>query len=325
MALRTRFTELVGIDVPVMQGGMQWVGRAQLAAAVSNAGGLGTISALTHATPEGLIAEIARMKDLTDKPFAVNLTILPSISPPPYAEYRDAIITSGVSVVETAGSNPGEHLAHFHDAGLKVVHKCTSVRHAVKAQDLGVDAVSIDGFEAAGHPGEDDIPNLILIAATAARLEIPFVGCGGFVDGRGLVAALALGADGVSMGTRLMCTAESPVHQAVKERIVANDERDTQLIFRPLKNTARVANNTVSREVVGILAAGGAFEDVRTLVAGARGRTVFETGDIEAGIWHASTAQGLIHDIPSAAELLARIVDEAEQVITTRLADIVRA
>src|SRR5580765_5957194 len=308
--IHTKFTEVFGVDVPIVQGGMQWVGRAELAAAVSNAGGLGILTALTQPTPGDLTKEIARTRDLTDKPFGVNLTILPSINPPPYEEYRDAIIDSGVTIVETAGANPAKHLPTFHGAGIKVLHKCTSVRHAVKAQDIGVDGISIDGFECAGHPGEDDIPGLILIPAAARKITIPMIASGGFADGAGLVAALALGADGVNMGTRFLCTEEAPVHRTVKEQIVANSELDTELIFRSLNNTARVASNSVSRDVVRILAEGGQFEDVRELVAGARGRTVFELGDLDAGIWHASTAQGLIDDIPTCAELISRMVSE---------------
>ena len=322
--MRTRFTELVEIEHPVVQGGMQWVGRARLAAAVSNAGGLGIITALTQPTPEDLRSEIRRCRELTDKPFGVNLTILPTIAPPPYAEYRQVIVDEGVPVVETAGANPAEHLPYLHDAGIKVVHKCTSVRHAVKAQSLGVDALSIDGFECAGHPGEDDVPGLVLLPAAADALDIPFIASGGFADGRGLAAALALGADGVNMGTRFMCTAESEIHQAVKDRIVAASERDTQLIFRQLRNTARVADNAVAREVVQRLAAGGTFEQVRELVAGARGATVYETGDLDAGIWWAGTVQGLIHDVPTCSDLVARIVGDAEGIIAGRLAALTR-
>ena len=228
----------------------------------------GFITALTQPTPQDLADEIARCKDLTDKPFGVNLTILPTINPPPYDEYRPVIVDAGIKIVETAGSNPAPHLPMFHDHGIKVLHKCTSVRHAVKAQSLGVDGISIDGFECAGHPGEDDIPGLVLIPAAAEQIEIPMIASGGFADARGLVAALALGADGINMGTRFMCTRESPIHHNVKAAIVAGSELDTELIFRPLRNTARVASNTVSREVVGILDRGGQFEDVKDLVAG---------------------------------------------------------
>jgi len=321
--VRTRFTETFGVEHPIVQGGMMWVGRAELVAAVAEAGALGFITALTQPTPEDLVREIERTRQLTDKPFGVNLTILPSINPPPYAEYRQAIIDSGVKIVETAGFNPADHLPHFKDAGIKVIHKCTSVRHAVKAERIGVDAVSIDGFECAGHPGEDDVPGLILIPAATRELSIPVIASGGIADARGLVAALALGAEGVNMGTRFMCTVESPVAQEVKEQIVRNTELDTKLIFRTLRNTARVATNAVSQEVVEIESRGAKFEDIAHLVAGARGRKVFEDGDLDAGIWTAGQSQGLIHDIPTVAELVERMVTEAESIITGRLNGIV--
>ena len=317
--LTTAFTKTFGVRHPIVQGGMQWVGRAELVAAVANSGALGMITALTQPTPEDLAKEIARTRELTDQPFGVNLTILPAITPPPYDEYRQVIIDSGIRIVETAGSNPGPHLPQFHAAGVKVLHKCTSVRHAVKAQALGVDGISIDGFECAGHPGEDDVPGLVLIAAAAEQISIPMIASGGFADARGLVAALALGADGINMGTRFMCTEESPIHRNIKEAIVAATEVDTELIFRSLRNTARVARNSVSREVVEILSNGGQFEDVRDLVAGARGRTVYENGDPEAGIWTVGTAQGLIHDIPAVGDLVDRMVAEAEALIAERL------
>lgn len=309
--MTTRFTEEFGVEHPIVQGGMQWVGRAELAAAVSNAGGLGMITALTQPTPEDLSREIARTQALTDRPFGVNLTILPAITPPPYEEYRDAIIESGVKVVETAGANPVAHLPRFADGGVKVIHKCTSVRHALKAQSLGVSAVTIDGFECAGHPGEDDIPGMVLIPAAAAQLSVPVLAAGGIADGRGLAAALALGADGVVMGTRFMSTVESPIHDNVKASITASDERSTTLIFRELRNTSRVASNEVAREVVNRLAAGGKFEDVQELVAGSRGRRVFETGDTEAGVWTVGQSQGLIHDVPTCADLIDRMMVEA--------------
>ncbi|ONM49012.1 NAD(P)H-dependent flavin oxidoreductase [Nocardia donostiensis] len=319
--LRTRFTETFGVEHPIVQGGMMWVGRAELVAAVANAGGLGFLTALTQPTPDDLRIEIARTRELTDKPFGVNLTILPSINPPPYQEYVQAIIDSGVKIVETAGSNPEPFLPHYREAGIKVLHKCTSVRHALKAERIGVDGVSIDGFECAGHPGEDDVPGLVLIPAAARELSIPMIASGGIADARGLVAALALGADGVNMGTRFLCTQESSIDQQVKEQIVANTERDTQLIFRTMRNTARVADNEISRKVVEIEKAGGTFEDVRELVSGARGRRVFEEGDLDAGIWSVGLCQGLIHDIPSCADLIARMVAEAEELITARLAE----
>ncbi|MDV6210170.1 nitronate monooxygenase family protein [Rhodococcus erythropolis] len=317
--LTTAFTETFGVRHPIVQGGMQWVGRAELVAAVANAGALGMLTALTQPTPDDLAREISRTRELTDQPFGVNLTILPTITPPPYDEYRNVIIDCGVKVVETAGSSPAPHLPHFHAAGIKVLHKCTSVRHAVKAQALGVDGISIDGFECAGHPGEDDVPGLVLIAAAAERISIPMIASGGFADARGLVAALALGADGINMGTRFMCTEESPIHRNIKEAIVAASEVDTELIFRSLRNTARVARNSISLEVIEILSSGGNFEDVRHLVAGARGRAVFDSGDPEAGIWTAGTVQGLIHDIPTVGELVERIVAESETLIAGRL------
>lgn len=323
--IRTRFTEEFGVRHPIVQRGMMWVGRAELAAAVSEAGALGIITGLTQPTPEDLVKEIARCREMTDQPFGVNLTILPAISPPPYAEYRQAIVESGVKIVETAGSNPKDHLPVFHEAGIKVIHKCTSVRHAIKAEQLGVDAVSIDGFECAGHPGEDDVPGLVLIPAAAARLSIPIRASGGIADARGMVAALALGADGANMGTRFMCTAESPVAEQVKQQIVANTELDTKLIFRTLHSTARVAANAVSAEVVSKEAEGAEFSDIQHLVAGARGRKVFEDGDLDAGIWSAGQCQGLIHDVPTAAELVDRMMAEAEEIITGRLAGMVEA
>jgi len=324
--LQTRFTQLFGVEHPIVQGGMQWVGRASLVSAVANAGALGFITALTQPTPEDLEKEIKRCRDMTDKPFGVNLTILPALKPPPYAEYRQAIIESGVKIVETAGYNPQEHIAELKKHGVKVIHKCTAVRHALKAEKIGADAISIDGFECAGHPGEDDIPGLILIPAAADKVTIPMIASGGFGDGRGLAAALALGAEGINMGTRFMCTVESPIHQKIKEQILANDERSTDLIFRTLHNTARVARNAVSREVIGVERKGGAtIDDVKHLVSGQRGRAVYEEGDPDFGIWAAGMVQGLIHDIPTCAQLVSRIVAEAETIIASRLAGMMRA
>ncbi|MGH7017772.1 MAG: NAD(P)H-dependent flavin oxidoreductase, partial [Caulobacteraceae bacterium] len=248
--IRTRFTELFGVDHPIAQGGMQWVGRWGLVSAVAEAGALGFITALTQPTPEELQREIGRCRDHTGKPFGVNLTILPAIKPPPYAEYRAAIIEAGIKIVETAGYKPQEHIDEFHKHGIKVIHKCTSVRHALSAERMGADAISIDGFECAGHPGEDDVPGLILIPAAAEKVKIPMIASGGFGDARGLVAALALGADGINMGTRFMATKESSIHQNIKEQMVANDERATDLIFRTMRNTARVARNAISVQVV---------------------------------------------------------------------------
>ena len=299
---------------------MMWVGRAELAAAVSNAGGLGILTTLTQPTPDDLRREIDRCRTMTDKPFGVNLTILPSVSPPPYAEYRRAIIESGVTIVETAGHKPQEHVEEFKAHGVIVIHKCTAVRHALSAERMGVDAISIDGFECAGHSGEDDIPGLILIPAAADRVKVPMLASGGFGDARGLVAALALGADGINMGTRFCATVEAPIHDAVKQLIVSNDERATNLIFRRFHNTGRVAKTSVSDEVVEISKRPDAvFEDIRPLVSGAKGRTALETGDLDAGLIWAGQIQGLIHDVPTCADLIDRIVSEAEELIAGRL------
>lgn len=321
MAIRTRLTELLGIQHPVVQGGMMWVGRAELAAAVSNAGGLGIITGLTPGSPDALRREIDRCRAMTDKPFGVNLTILPSVSPPPYAEYRKAIIDSGITIVETAGHKPQEHVEDFKSHGVTVLHKCTAVRHALSAERMGVDVISIDGFECAGHPGEDDIPGLVLIPAAVDKVTIPVIASGGIADGRGLAAALALGAEGVNMGTRFCATVEAPIHENIKQFIVANDERATNLIFRQFHNTGRVARNSVSDEVVArSLKPGAVFEDVRPLVSGAQGREALETGDLDKGLIWAGQVQGLIHDVPTCASLLATMISDAEAIITRRLA-----
>ncbi len=322
--MKTRFTEMFDVEHPITLGGMQAVGRAELIAAAADAGCLAFLSALTQPTPEALAAEIAKTRELTDKPFGVNLTILPTITPPPYDEYRRVIIEAGITAVETAGSNPKEHVDDFKAHGIKVLHKCVAVRHAIKAQALGVDAVSIDGFECAGHPGEDDIPGLILIPATADKLDIPIVASGGIADARGLVAALALGADGVNMGTRFMCTTESYVHEDIKQTMVQSDERSTDLIFRTLRNTARVARNAISQEVIRIEREGGSFDALKDLVTGARGREVYETGDTDRGIWSAGMTVGLIHDVPTVAELVERIMTEADAIVS-RLGALARA
>ncbi len=307
--MKTRITELLGIRYPIIQGGMMWVGRAEMAAAVSNAGGLGILTALTQPTPEALGEEIERCRTLTDKPFGVNLTLLPSINPPPYERYLDVIIASGVKVLETAGNNPGEFIARAKAAGMTVIHKCVAVRHALKAQSLGVDAVSIDGFECAGHPGEDDVSGLVLIPLAARRLQVPVIASGGIADGEGMAAALALGAEGVNMGTRFCATREAPIHENIKRALVGATERDTRLIFRTLHNTARVLRNPISEEVVSIEKRGDAqFEDIRHLVAGARGRAALESGAADDGIVTAGQCVGLIDDIPSCAELLERMV-----------------
>lgn len=326
MAIRTRFTEAFGIEHPIVQGGMMWVGRAELAAAVSNAGGLGMLTALTQPTPDELRREIERCRRMTDKPFGVNLTILPSVTPPPYADYRRAIIEEGVRIVETAGHKPQEHIDDLKAHGIKVIHKCTAVRHAASAERMGADAISIDGFECAGHPGEDDVPGLVLIPAAADRITIPMIASGGFGDGRGLAAALALGADGVNMGTRFCATVEAPIHDRIKQFLLDNDERSTNLIFRRFHNTGRVAKNSVSDRVVEISSRPDAtFEDIRPLVSGALGRVALETGDLDAGLVWAGQIQGLIHDIPTCQELVTRMVRDAEAIITERLAGMLAA
>ncbi|CAN5278214.1 nitronate monooxygenase family protein [soil metagenome] len=323
--MKTRITELLGIAHPIVQGGMMWVGTAEMAAAVSNAGGLGIITALTQPTPDALRAEIARCRTMTDKPFGVNLTILPSITPPPYAEYRQAIIDEGVRIVETAGYKPQEHVDHFKAHGIVVLHKCTAVRHALSAERMGVDAISIDGFECAGHPGEDDIPGLILIPAAADKVKIPMLASGGFGDGRGLVAALALGAEGINMGTRFCATVEAPIHQSIKQAMVDADERSTELIFRTYKNTARVARNAITAQVVANEAAGKPFAEIAHLVKGARGKEGLDNGDPDHGIWTAGMVLGLIHDIPTCQVLIDRIMAEAQAIIGQRLAGFVHA
>ena len=320
MTLKTRITDLLGIEYPIVQGGMMWVGRAELAAAVSNAGSLGILTALTQPSPDELRKEIDRCREMTDKPFGVNLTLLPSVNPPPYAEYRKAIIDSGITIVETAGHNPKEHVEDFKANGVKVIHKCTAVRHALSAERMGVDAISIDGFECAGHPGEDDISGLVLIPAAANKVKIPMLASGGIGDGRGLVAALALGADGINMGTRFFATKEAPIHDNVKQFLVENDERATNLIFRSLRNTGRVSKNNVSDEVVDILKnPESKFEDIQHLVKGADGRKALESGDLNAGLIWAGQIQGLIDDIPSVDELMKRIVGDAKNIIEQRL------
>ena len=320
--MKTRITELFGIEHPIIQGGMHYVGFAELAAAVSNAGGLGIITGLTQATPALLAAEIAKCRDLTDKPFGVNLTFLPTVSSPDYPGYIDAILDGGVKVVETAGNNPQKWLPVLQDAEVKVIHKCTSVRHSLKAQAIGCDAVSVDGFECGGHPGEDDIPNFILLPRAADELTIPFVASGGMADGRSLVAALALGAEGMNMGTRFIATKEAPVHQNVKDAIVAATELDTRLVMRPLRNTERVLRNAaVDRLIEKEKALGDnlGFADIIEEVAGVYPKIMRE-GAMDAGAWSCGMVAGLIHDVPPVQELIDRIMAEAEALITERLA-----
>lgn len=320
--MKTRITEMFGIAHPIIQGGMHYVGFAELAAAVSNAGGLGIITGLTQGTPKKLANEIARCRDMTDKPFGVNLTFLPSVNAPDYPGLVRTIIEGGVKIVETAGNNPQAVLPYFKDAGIKVIHKCTSVRHSLKAQSIGCDAVSVDGFECGGHPGEDDVPNMILLPRAADELEIPFVASGGQADGRSLVASLAMGADGINMGTRFIATTEAPVHENVKRAIVAASELDTRLVMRPLRNTERVmANDAVERllEKERMLGPRLTFEDIIEEVAGVYPRIMRE-GDMDAGAWSCGMVAGLINDIPSCQELIDRIMAQAEAIINQRLA-----
>lgn len=317
---KTRFTELFGIEKPIVCGGMMRVGTADLIAPVANAGALGFLTALTQPTAEDLTKEIARTRSMTDKPFGINLTFLPSMRHVPYDEYIQAITEAGIKIIETAGNNPEAYMPAFKKAGIKVIHKCTSVRHGIKAEKLGVDAISMDGFECAGHPGEDDVPNLVLLPAAADKLTIPMIASGGFGDGRGLVAALALGAEGINMGTRFLATKEAPVHENMKRQIIANDERATDLIFRKFRNTARVAKNDISQQVVEIEKRPDVkFEDVAQLVTGIRGAKVLAEGDMNYGIWSAGMVQGLIHDIPTVKELVDRIMNDAQRIITERL------
>ncbi|MCC3303364.1 NAD(P)H-dependent flavin oxidoreductase [Sneathiella sp. HT1-7] len=325
--MKTRITELFGIEHPIIQGGMHFVGLAELAAAVSNAGGLGIITGLTQKTPADLANEIARCKDMTDKPFGVNLTFLPTFAAPPYPEYIDAIVKGGVKIVETAGRSPEAYMPALKDAGIKVIHKCTSVRHSLKAQKIGCDAVSVDGFECGGHPGEDDIPNMILLPRAAEELEVPFVASGGMGNAQQLVAALALGADGINMGTRFMVTKEAPIHQNVKDAIIAASELDTKLIMRPLRNTERVLNNDAVEKVLEIERQKGSntkIEDIVDLVGGVYPK-VMQDGDVGVGAWSCGMVAGLIHDNPTCKELIDRMMSEAEDIIKGRLEKLVNA
>lgn len=320
--MRTRITELFGIQHPIIQGGMHNVGYAELASAVSNAGGLGIITGLTLPTPQDLAKEIAKCHEMTDKPFGVNLTFLPAFFAPPYPEYIQAIVEGGVKIVETAGRSPEQYLPALKAANIKVIHKCTSVRHSLKAEKIGCDAVSVDGFECGGHPGEDDIPNMILLPRAAEELKIPFVASGGMADGRSLVAALSLGAEGMNMGTRFIATKEAPVHENVKQALVAATELQTRLIMRPLRNTERVLVNTAVEKILEIEREKGAatsIEDIRDFVAGPKNRRVLQEGVMDAGAWSCGMVAGLIHDIPSCKELIDRIMREAETIIRTRL------
>jgi nitronate monooxygenase len=322
MGFKTRITEMLGIEHPIVQGGMQAVGTADMASAVSNAGGLGIITALTQPTPQALRDEIEKCRSMTDKPFGVNLTVFPTINSPDYNAYADAVVESGVKIMETAGTPAVREIwARVKPHGVTILHKCTAVRHALSAEKAGCDIISIDGFECAGHPGEDDIPGLILIPAAADKVKIPMLASGGFGDGRGLVAALSLGAEGINMGTRFCATKEAPVHDNVKQAYIDNDERGSFLIFRNFKNTARVGKSPVSEEVVRRLAEPDAkFSDVQELVAGTAGRELLHTGDLSKGVFWAGMIQGLIHDIPTCQELIDRIISEAEAILDQRLA-----
>ena len=320
--MKTRITELFGIEHPIIQGGMHFVGLAELAAAVSNAGGLGIITGLTQGTPEKLKAEIERCKTMTDKPFGVNITFLPTLNAPDYPALFQVIIDCGITVVETAGNNPAQYMPMLKEAGIKVIHKCTAVRHALKAQSIGCDAVSVDGFECGGHPGEDDIPNFILLPRAADELSIPFVASGGMADGRSLVGAFAMGADGINMGTRFIATQEAPVHQNVKDAIVAASELDTRLVMRPLRNTESVMTNPAVERLLEKEKALGAdlkFEDIIEEVAGVYPK-IMQNGDMDAGAWSCGMVAGLINDIPTSKELIDNIMSEAEGIITKRLA-----
>ena len=320
--MKTRITELLGIEHPIIQGGMHHVGYAEMAAAVSNAGGLGIITGLTQGTPEKLAAEIARCKTMTDKPFGVNITFLPSMTPPDYPGLIQAVIDGGVTVVETAGNNPAPYMPALKEAGIKVIHKCTAVRHALKAQKVGCDAVSVDGFECGGHPGEDDIPNFILLPRAADELTIPFVSSGGMADARSLVASLAMGAEGMNMGTRFIATKEAPVHDNVKAAILAATELDTRLVMRPLRNTERVLNNSAVERLLekeNTLGADIKFEDILPEVAGVYPK-IMKDGDMDAGAWSCGMVAGLIHDVPTVQELMDRIMSEADSLIKERLA-----
>jgi NADH:quinone reductase (non-electrogenic) len=321
MQMKTAITELFGIEHPIVQGGMHYVGLAELAAAVSNAGGLGILTALTQPTPNDLAREIARCREMTDKPFGVNLTFLPARTPPDYRGYIAAVVEGGIKVVETAGNNPQPWLPVLHDAGIKVIHKCTSVRHALKAEAIGCDAVSVDGFECGGHPGEDDVPNFILLPRAADELRIPFVASGGMADGRSLVAALAMGAAGINMGTRFVATQEAPVHPKVKDAIVSATELDTRLVMRPLRNTERVLRNEGVERLLAKereLGQNIKFEDILDEVAGVYPR-VMRDGELDAGAWSCGMVAGLIDDVPSVAALIERIMAQANAIIRERL------
>ncbi len=316
---KTRLTELLNIKYPIVQGGMQWVARAQLCAAVSNAGGLGIISALIFRSQDEFIAELRKMRQLTDRPFGVNITFLPTLSPVNFDDYADIIIKEGVKIVETAGRNPGPYIERFKAAGIKIIHKCTAIRFALTAEKLGCDVISIDGFECAGHPGEEDVTSLILTPLAVESVKIPVIASGGFADGRGLAAALALGADGVNMGTRFMATKEAPVNDRVKEWIIKASERDTTLVLRSLRNSERVLKNSIAEKVVEMEKKGASAEELAPLISGLKGKELLDTGDMERGLLITGEVMGLIHDIPTVKEVIDSMVEQASRIIRTRL------
>ena len=322
---KTAITEMFGIEYPIIQGGLMWLARAELAAATAEAGGIGFMTALTHPKPEGLRDEIKKVRDLTDKPFGINLTFLPSLRPMDFPAYVDVCVEEEVKFIETAGRNPEAFIPTFKDAGMKIIHKCTSVRHAIKAQKIGCDAVSIDGFECAGHPGEDDVTSLILIPLTKDAIDIPIVSSGGFGDGRGLVASLALGAEGMNMGTRFVATQECPVHENVKQALVDATERDTQVLMRTLRNTARFLKNENTEKVLEIESRGNAtIDDIKQYMSGLEGKKMIETGDMTSGVFSAGQVIGLIRDIPTVKELIDRIISEARELMTEKLPGVVK-
>ena len=321
--MKTKFTELTGVKYPIMSGGMMWVSTKELVSAVANAGGFGVMTGLSFGTPELMVEEIRKLKDLTDKPFGINITFLPTLKPVPYADFVDAALAEGITIFETAGRSPEDVMPALKKAGAKVIHKCTSLKHALKAQKLGVDMISVDGFECAGHPGEDDVTSLVLLPIVAAALDIPVIASGGFGDGRGLVAAMALGAEGINMGTRFLATKEAPVHENIKNNLVNSSEKDTKLILRTLKNTARVLNNKTSSLVVDMEAEGKGIMELAPHLSGLKGKEALETGDLENAILTAGQVTGLIHDIPSVADLLETIVADAKRIINNRLPSMV--
>ncbi|MDX2469464.1 MAG: nitronate monooxygenase [SAR324 cluster bacterium] len=321
--MKTKFTELTGVKYPVMSGGMMWVSTKELVSAVANAGGFGVMTGLSFGTPDLMVDEIRKLRKMTDNPFGINITFLPTLKPVPYGDFVDAALAEGIRIFETAGRSPEDVMPALKAANAKVIHKCTSLKHALKAQALGVDMVSVDGFECAGHPGEDDVTSLVLLPIVAEALDIPVIASGGFGDGRGLVAAMALGAEGINMGTRFLATKEAPVHENIKNNLVNTSEKDTKLILRTLKNTARVLSNKTSNLVVSMEAEGKGIMDLAPHLSGLKGKVALETGDLENAILTAGQVAGLIHDIPSVQELIETIVADAKRIINNRLPSMV--